>query len=201
MEALRLIDFEYSNYGYRGFEFGNHFCEWMYDYTNPEAPYYYHNPEHWPTYGITFNDECNGFDNLCFQNKSQASLTSTWNMPTRVQRVMNLLPKVTRGHMWFLWTEQIELLGDLTSIKADDFALVSHIYWMLWSFVQAEVSDIQFGYREYALVRHKSYLQLRQQIKDSNNNANWCTHLIFFSPCAHAYRLFNANKDYLALNK
>ena len=64
MEALRLIDFEYSNYGYRynsqnllnltltrGFEFGNHFCEWMYDYTNPEAPYYYYKPEHWPTYG------------------------------------------------------------------------------------------------------------------------------------------------------
>ncbi|KAF3836844.1 hypothetical protein F7725_004308, partial [Dissostichus mawsoni] len=32
-DRLMLIDFEYSSYNYRGFDFGNHFCEWMYDYT------------------------------------------------------------------------------------------------------------------------------------------------------------------------
>jgi len=131
MEALRLIDFEYSNYGYRGFEFGNHFCEWMYDYTNPEAPYYYHNPDHWPTH----EQKSNFIDEYLKHADTSA----------------------TRD----------ELIAE-----ADHFALVSHIYWMLWSFVQAEVSDIQFGYKEYALVRHQSYLQLREQIKVSNNNAN-----------------------------
>ena len=83
-------------------------------------------------------------------------------MRTRVQRVTNLSPKVT----------PLSRVFSLTSFQADHFALVSHIYWMLWSFVQAEVSDIQFGYKEYALVRHQSYLQLREQIKVSNNNAN-----------------------------
>jgi len=128
MEALRLIDFEYSNYGYRGFEFGNHFCEWMYDYTNPEAPYYYYKPEHWPTY-----DEMANFIDEYLKHSETDS---------------------TRD----------ELIAE-----ANDFALVSHIYWMLWSFVQAEVSDITFGYHEYGLVRHKSYLKLRASI--DNNNA------------------------------
>ncbi len=25
---------------YRGFDFGNHFCEWCYDYSHDEPPYY-----------------------------------------------------------------------------------------------------------------------------------------------------------------
>ncbi|CAB1439193.1 unnamed protein product [Pleuronectes platessa] len=39
-QKLMLIDFEYSSYNYRGFDFGNHFCEWMYDYTCDEFPYF-----------------------------------------------------------------------------------------------------------------------------------------------------------------
>ena len=46
---------------------------------------------------------------------------------------------------------------DTIIAEANDFALVSHIYWMLWSFVQAEVSDIQFGYKEYADARFDAY--------------------------------------------
>lgn len=31
---LHFIDFEYSNYNYRGFDFGNHFCEWTIEYSD-----------------------------------------------------------------------------------------------------------------------------------------------------------------------
>ncbi|XP_008289241.1 choline/ethanolamine kinase [Stegastes partitus] len=48
-ENLMLIDFEYSSYNYRGFDFGNHFCEWMYDYTYNEWPFYKATPENYPT--------------------------------------------------------------------------------------------------------------------------------------------------------
>ncbi|XP_037538762.1 choline/ethanolamine kinase [Nematolebias whitei] len=48
-EKLMLIDFEYSSYNYRGFDFGNHFCEWMYDYTYNEWPFYKATPESYPT--------------------------------------------------------------------------------------------------------------------------------------------------------
>ncbi|XP_038155873.1 choline/ethanolamine kinase [Cyprinodon tularosa] len=48
-ERLMLIDFEYSSYNYRGFDLGNHFCEWMYDYTHDEWPFYKVTPENFPT--------------------------------------------------------------------------------------------------------------------------------------------------------
>ncbi|XP_043944536.1 choline/ethanolamine kinase-like [Protopterus annectens] len=39
-DKLMLIDFEYSSYNYRGFDIGNHFCEWMYDYTYNQWPFF-----------------------------------------------------------------------------------------------------------------------------------------------------------------
>uniref|UniRef100_UPI001CD86AD4 choline kinase alpha-like n=1 Tax=Solea senegalensis TaxID=28829 RepID=UPI001CD86AD4 len=45
---LMLIDFEYSSYNYRGFDVGNHFCEWMYDYNCDEFPYFRVNTEAFP---------------------------------------------------------------------------------------------------------------------------------------------------------
>ncbi|XP_051918098.1 choline kinase alpha isoform X1 [Hippocampus zosterae] len=39
-QKLMLIDFEYSSYNYRGFDIGNHFCEWMYDYNCDEFPFF-----------------------------------------------------------------------------------------------------------------------------------------------------------------
>ncbi|XP_049578704.1 choline/ethanolamine kinase isoform X2 [Syngnathus scovelli] len=48
-DRLMLIDFEYSSYNYRGFDFGNHFCEWMYDYTYNQWPFYKATPEDYPS--------------------------------------------------------------------------------------------------------------------------------------------------------
>ncbi|XP_068578476.1 choline kinase alpha isoform X2 [Cebidichthys violaceus] len=39
-QKLMLIDFEYSSYNHRGFDIGNHFCEWMYDYSCEEFPFF-----------------------------------------------------------------------------------------------------------------------------------------------------------------
>ncbi|KAB5574737.1 hypothetical protein PHYPO_G00212480 [Pangasianodon hypophthalmus] len=48
-DKLMLIDFEYSSYNYRGFDFGNHFCEWVYDYTYDKWPFYKANLDNYPT--------------------------------------------------------------------------------------------------------------------------------------------------------
>lgn len=138
MKALRLIDFEYSNYGYRGFEFGNHFCEWMFDYTNQKWPHYYYNPHHW----ASFEEKRNFIDEYLTQ--------------------MGM---------------DIDGNRELIINEANEFALVSHIYWMLWSFIQKRVSDIVFGYDEYAMDRYDAYKRLKCEleaefvkIRDSNNN-------------------------------
>ncbi|CAL1595209.1 unnamed protein product [Knipowitschia caucasica] len=48
-QKLMLIDFEYSSYNYRGFDIGNHFCEWMYDYNCEEFPFFKVNTQAYPT--------------------------------------------------------------------------------------------------------------------------------------------------------
>ncbi|CAK6444064.1 unnamed protein product [Pipistrellus nathusii] len=50
-DSIMLIDFEYSSYNYRGFDIGNHFCEWVYDYTHEEWPFYKAQPADYPTQG------------------------------------------------------------------------------------------------------------------------------------------------------
>lgn len=47
-DKLMLIDFEYSSYNYRGFDIGNHFCEWVYDYTYCKWPFYKASLENYP---------------------------------------------------------------------------------------------------------------------------------------------------------
>lgn len=47
-DKLMLIDFEYSSYNYRGFDFGNHFCEWIYDYTHDQWPFFKAKVENYP---------------------------------------------------------------------------------------------------------------------------------------------------------
>ncbi|KAM8812488.1 choline kinase alpha isoform 3-T3 [Rhynchonycteris naso] len=48
-QKLMLIDFEYSSYNYRGFDIGNHFCEWMYDYSYEKYPFFRANIQKFPT--------------------------------------------------------------------------------------------------------------------------------------------------------
>lgn len=48
-QRLMLIDFEYSSYNYRGFDIGNFFCEWTYDYTYDKFPFFITNTKNYPT--------------------------------------------------------------------------------------------------------------------------------------------------------
>ncbi|XP_041366089.1 choline/ethanolamine kinase-like [Gigantopelta aegis] len=49
-KQMTVIDWEYCSYNYRGFDFGNHFLEWCYDYAdNPDPPYYSFHPEDYPS--------------------------------------------------------------------------------------------------------------------------------------------------------
>ncbi|XP_013136398.1 PREDICTED: choline/ethanolamine kinase isoform X2 [Papilio polytes] len=50
----------------------------------------------------------------------------------------------------------------LTEVEA--FALASHLFWSLWSIVNASKSQIPFGYWEYGLTRVETYLRLKQEV-------------------------------------
>ncbi|XP_061420356.1 choline/ethanolamine kinase-like [Lethenteron reissneri] len=48
-KKLMIIDFEYCSYNYRGFDIGNHFCEWIYDYACDTWPYFHSDAKRYPT--------------------------------------------------------------------------------------------------------------------------------------------------------
>lgn len=47
-KKLTVIDWEYCAYNYRGFDFGNHFLEWCYDYDVNEPPYFHFYDDAYP---------------------------------------------------------------------------------------------------------------------------------------------------------
>ncbi|KAK2186326.1 hypothetical protein NP493_205g00032 [Ridgeia piscesae] len=118
---LLPIDFEYSSYNYRGFDIGNHFCEWCYDYSVQEPPYF------------------------------SASLNK---YPTREQQL--LFVRAYLDEKKESEEEQREAEEQLL-LELNAFALASHFLWGLWSVVQAQISDIKFGYLDYGLVRFDAY--------------------------------------------
>jgi len=128
---VMLIDYEYSSYNYRGFDFGNHFCEWMYDYSNKEFPGYFHRPEDYPT-------------------KEQQELFIGQYLRT-YNKLMNILPE-----------EPTDKDIQRCIFEANRFALLSHLFWGFWSIVQAQVSSIDFGYLEYAVVRFEAYFRQKR---------------------------------------
>jgi choline/ethanolamine kinase len=46
---LVVIDFEFCSYNYRGFDVANHMCEWLYDYTNENPPYFWVSHDNYPS--------------------------------------------------------------------------------------------------------------------------------------------------------
>lgn len=44
------------------------------------------------------------------------------------------------------------------------FSLGSHLFWGLWAIVNAKLSQIPFGYWDYAVSRLKNYQYLKEKI-------------------------------------
>jgi len=114
-----FIDFEYSGYNYRGFDFGNHFCEWSIEYNLPTP----------------------GFK------------VDTKKFPNRTQMTQFITDYIGKGN------ESVQELVE----EAHVFSLVSHLFWSLWSVLQAKKSTIGFGYLEYAIARIEAFKILKEQ--------------------------------------
>jgi ethanolamine kinase len=56
--------------------------------------------------------------------------------------------------------EQLETLYQ----EVEHYSLASHLYWGLWALCQAMVSDIDFSYMDYAVLRFGEYKKRKQQV-------------------------------------
>lgn len=129
-----LIDFEYTSYNPRGFDLGNHFCEWAFDYHKTVNPHLgdfakYPTAEQQRAFcraylaaeGSGGNNNKNGDD-----DDAQAALVSD---------------------------EAVEGLRR----EANAYSLASHLFWALWGFIQAAQSEIDFDFLAYGKCRYDAF--------------------------------------------
>ncbi|XP_040360619.1 choline/ethanolamine kinase isoform X2 [Ixodes scapularis] len=135
-DNMVFIDYEYCAYNYRGFDIGNHFCEWMYDYSYPEHPYFKVLPHDYPR----LEHQREFVSHYLRSYKMCQTLKPEDNTPGAINTVEHVLKE---AHM---------------------FTLASHLMWTLWSIFNAHTSKIKFGYWEYGQARLESYLKLKQQL-------------------------------------
>nr|XP_032826429.1 choline kinase alpha-like isoform X2 [Petromyzon marinus] len=164
-DKLMIIDFEYCSYNYRGFDIGNHFCEWSYDYTHDVWPFFTANLDKYPSH------------------EQQLHFLRHYLAETQAGNHMNGCSSAPENHVGG-GQNDVSGGGRLSGRSADSaglptasgdtavleaivvevnrFALASHFFWGLWSILQAHMSTIQFGYLDYALARFEAYFKQKE---------------------------------------
>ncbi|CAF2046487.1 unnamed protein product [Rotaria magnacalcarata] len=145
-ENFTVIDFEYCSYNYRGFDIGNHFCEFMFDYKSSKA---------WPFFNLDFTLYPNKIQQINFLSSYADAIISSANEKT------NEASLSTNNN------NREELINQLMK-EANYFALASHFFWTLWSINMATSTAIKFGYMEYARARLTAYYVTRNLLVGAN---------------------------------
>ncbi|CAM8908610.1 unnamed protein product [Rhodiola kirilowii] len=58
--------------------------------------------------------------------------------------------------------EEVEALY----VETNTYMLASHLYWALWSLIQAKMSPIDFDYLEYFFLRYNEYKRRKKECTD-----------------------------------
>ncbi|XP_046383103.1 choline/ethanolamine kinase-like isoform X2 [Ischnura elegans] len=131
-----IIDFEYCSYNYRGFDIANHFCEWTYDYTLDSHPNFSSCPKAYPS-----RDQ-------------------------QLMFIRSYLQTVRKSKRYQQSSSGVDIEKEAEQVMAEVqvFTMASHLFWGLWSLVNAKISQIPFGYWEYAAARLDGYFKRKSQI-------------------------------------
>ncbi|KAG5446319.1 choline/ethanolamine kinase [Clonorchis sinensis] len=147
---LLPIDFEYAGYNYRGFDVGNHFNEWCFDYTNPDPPYFFYQYEAYPS------EED--------QKEFWKAYLRAWKMDRRKSAdasnlangdILSLITPIEDGD------EELSVNFDHLWLETWLGSLTSHMVWAAWSLIQTQLSSIRFRFDEYAAARMDAYFKLK----------------------------------------
>jgi ethanolamine kinase len=134
--AIRLIDFEYGCYGYRGFDMGNHFCEccgFECDWSKfPDK--------------ATQSVFLRGY--LTASKQAQVTATAAGKKPTAA---------AVSGKESSEAVVVSDAAIDALYAEVAPWVLVSHLFWGTWGVVQAQHSVIDFDYVQYATMRFQGY--------------------------------------------
>lgn len=142
-DVLRFIDFEYGNYNFRGFDFGNHFCEWQFSYAVTEYPFF---------------SVVSAFPTKSQQRNFLKGYLDSHQKILLEKRGNQQSPDESEDKIEEL-DEEYEL--EKMYVETCKFSLASHFLWGLWGILQASSSEIEFGFLEYSMARFTEYFKMK----------------------------------------
>ncbi|KAJ3088814.1 hypothetical protein HK102_007860 [Quaeritorhiza haematococci] len=139
--GIMIVDYEYAGVNPRGYDIGNHFCEWAADYHSSE-PHRMH-------------------FNLYPSREEQLNFLEAYVDAEIAQLESSDLPH-ERAKALHMRENREEVLEHLLK-ESNKYALCSHLLWGLWGVMQAPMSEISFNYVGYAAERFGEYFQRRDE--------------------------------------
>lgn len=174
-DRVMLIDFEFADYNFRGFDLANHLVEYMYDYTNDDFPFYNKFKQNSPSkerqlnffsayLGLQQSDgaaapsETGGTSG---EQVTPASLALPEHFRVRANSTGSMANKTpSRRTRHLSCQQQTEILFH----EVQAFMLAPHLLWGMWGIIQSTNTKIPFGYWEYATDRMEEYLKHKNLI-------------------------------------
>ncbi|ETO21721.1 choline/ethanolamine kinase [Reticulomyxa filosa] len=138
-QCIKFVDFEYGHYNYRAFEFANHFCEYCGFDCNWKQ--WFPNRRHMRDFLACYIKEYVNSVPVPKDQQQQYYLPFTLR-----QLYFNRSQSIENGKKW---DQFIESCVDIILV----FACANHLFWGLWSIVQAKFSKIDFDFKKYAQQR------------------------------------------------
>lgn len=184
MPSMQFIDFEYGCHSYRGYDWGNHFCE----YAGFECAYSrYPDKEHVALFIRAYLSE--GATSPPVSIPSPQSLHC---LPLNFHGIAptTFLSTILTGHLsdalndgfryvlifWLVINCLVTIAFPslVVCLQSDEeveaavaegnfFALVSHQFWGIWALIQARYSPIDFDYFGYSKLRWDEYYRRKEE--------------------------------------
>ena len=126
--TIVLIDLEYAGWNPRGFDLGNHFCEWASNFQSAQP------------HQLDFE--------RCYPNHQQQKTFLTAYLTPKASSSSSAAAPIPAPS-----EDEVESLID----EANEYALASHLYWGTWGLLQSCLSNLDFDFLAYASQRLRAY--------------------------------------------
>ncbi|KAL0274671.1 UNVERIFIED_CONTAM: hypothetical protein PYX00_002744 [Menopon gallinae] len=144
---LVVIDYEYSFYNYRAFDFANHFYEYTMNYESNSYPYFVIDEKLYPSPEIQ----------VCFFRQ--------------YLRVFNELQRLKGNNDSYIHSclDNDDSVNDVSEeehkllIETSNFRLASNLFWAIWAAFRSR-SSTNFKYWEYCIARLDAYYRVKEEI-------------------------------------
>ena len=146
--CIKFIDYEYGEANYQAYDIANHFNE----YAGVDAPDYSFFPsdDYQRKWLRVYLDEFTSLVDAYYSQRSQTGGSDGGGAKLGFANEADAAARV-----------------DAFMLEVNKFTLASHFMWAVWSMVQAQSSQLEFNFLNYARIRFEQYFAIKKRLLSS----------------------------------